>query len=592
MVRPVSVVICVILYWIFESAEMDPVTKALVKEFSANNNFDDLPDSKQFEHFCAYSVFATRFPEQIETDDMVAGDGGDLNIDAFAVKVNGRLVEDADVVDDILAVSGSIDVEFLIVQAKTSSNFEGAEIMALGDNMLHQVFAESQSVAINDDVKRFIEIKDRIYANAAKLKENPILRLFYICTGNWKGDDYITGIINRKREELADTNQFSNVTFDPLGARELQALFRQTKTSVSKTIRIDNLVTLPAISGVEASYLGILPASEYMKLLVDDDGELMRSVFVDNVRDFQGDNPVNTDIANTIKEGALDQFVIRNNGITIVSKGLRPTAREYKLDDYQIVNGCQTSHVLYDNRDAITDDLHVPIKLIHTEDDDVAQAIIKSTNKQTQVDDSDLLAYTPFQHGLEDFFASQEGDLKLYYERRGKQYARTEGIEKGRIVTKSAQLKTYSSMFCDLPHQAGRYQGTLLKTVASRVFKGDHSPEPYYLAALAGYRFEIAIRRLPVEERVVRAFKFYLLTAFRYRYETSSFPGAANKKTAAYCKSILPRLSDGEKSKAAFDECVSILKQALSNLDLELERDNAKSAPLVAEVKRLSEERK
>jgi hypothetical protein len=256
------------------------------------------------------------------------------------------------------------------------------------------------------------------------------------------------------------------------------------------------------------------------------------------------------------------------------------------------VNGCQTSHVLFDNRDAITDDLHVPIKLIHTENDDVAQAIIRSTNKQTQVDDSDLLAYTPFQHGLEDFFASKEGDLRLFYERRGKQYARTEGIEKGRIITKSAQLKTYSSMFCDLPNQAGRYQGTLLKTVANRVFKDEHRPEAYYLAALTGYRFEIAIRRLPVEERTVRAFKFYLLTAFRYRYETSPFPGASNRKVEAYCNSLLARLSSGEEAKAAFDTCVSILQEALANLDLDLERDNAKSAPLVAEVKRLAEERK
>ena len=570
---------------------MDPVTKALVKEFCNSNNFGELSESKQFEHFCAYSVFATRFPEEIETDDMVAGDGNDLNIDAFAVKVNGRLVEDADVVDDILQISGSMDVEFLIIQAKTSSNFDGAQVMALGDNLVNEVFAEDRKAAVNDDVMRFIEIKNRIYENAAKLKDNPVLRVFYICTGNWKNDAYIANIINRKKEELTDTNQFSEVTYEPLGARELQTLFRRTKTSVSKTIRIDNLVTLPAIVGVEASYLGILPASEYMKLLLDDDGELMRSVFVDNVRDYQGDNPVNTDIAKTIQDGNLDQFVIRNNGITIVAKGLRPTARDYKLDDYQIVNGCQTSHVLFENKSAITDELNVPIKLIHTEDDEVAQAIIKSTNKQTQVDDSDLLAYTSFQHGLEDFFASKDGDLKLFYERRGKQYAKAEGIEKGRIVTKSAQLKAYSSMFCDLPNQAGRYQGTLLKSVANRVFQDEHRPEPYYVAALTGYRFEIAIRRLPIEERNIRAFKFYLLTVFRYRYEASPFAGAGNKKVETYCNALLQHLKSGEKAKAAFDECVAILKKALSNLHLELERDNAKSTPLVAEVKRLAQER-
>jgi len=125
-------------------------------------------------------------------------------------------------------------------------------------------------------------------------------------------------------------------------------------------------------------------------------GDIMKSAFIDNVRDFQGENPVNVDIARTIKEGHFDQFVLRNNGITIVAKNIRPTSNQYLLEDYQIVNGCQTSHVIYENRALIRDTLLVPIKLIHTEDEDVAQAIIKSTNKQTLVDENDLLAFTPY----------------------------------------------------------------------------------------------------------------------------------------------------------------------------------------------------
>jgi hypothetical protein len=163
-----------------------------------------------------------------------------------------------------------------------------------------------------------MEIRDKIYKNAAKLKDNPICRVFYVCTGTWKDDAYLTNIIARKKEELEDSNLFSEVTFEPLGARELQKLYRQTKTSLSRTVKIDNLVTLPTIRGVEAAYVCFLPVSEFLKLLTDEDGDLLRTVFVDNIRDFQGVNPVNTDIANTIQSGELDQFVLRNNGITIV----------------------------------------------------------------------------------------------------------------------------------------------------------------------------------------------------------------------------------------------------------------------------------
>lgn len=571
---------------------MDTVTRAMVKEFSDGNNLTELDAGKQFEHFSAYCIFQSRFSDELETQDLVVGDGGDLNIDAFAVKVNGRLVEDADDVIDILEMSNSLDVEFLIVQAKSSESFDGAEILALGDNLVKEVFSENTLLPINDEIKRFLEIKRSIFENAPKLRDNPVCRVFYACTGNWKNDDYLTRIISRKKEELEDTNLFSQVSFDPLGARELQKLFRKTKTSIARTIKIENLVTLPLIAGVKASYLGFLPAGEFLKLLVDDNGDIMKSVFVDNVRDFQGENPVNIDIAKTIKDGYFDQFVLRNNGITIVAKNIRPTSNQYHLEDYQIVNGCQTSHVIFENREVLSEGLQVPIKLIHTEDEDVAQAIVKSTNKQTLVDENDLLAFTSFQHDLEDFYNARVGDFKLFYERRGKQFARTEGIEKGRIITKGNQLKSYASMFCDLPNQAGRYQGTLLKTVKDRVFQADHKPDVYFLSAFASYRFEIAIRRLPVEERSIRAFRFYLLHAFRYRFEPHEFPGAKSKKSSKYSELLLEYLRDADRSKETFDECVKIVRGALSTLELELERDNAKSRPLVDEVKRYAIDRR
>ncbi|MEX0971004.1 MAG: AIPR family protein [Paracoccaceae bacterium] len=571
---------------------MDPVTQSLITAFSEANGLTNFSASDQFEHFSSFSVFSSRFPEEIDTADVVCGDGGDLNVDAFAVKINGRFVFDAQVVDDILSMSGAMDVEFLILQAKTSSNFDGAAMLALGDNLVKEVFADNQSLPFNDDIKRLIEIRNKVYENAAKLKDNPICRIFYACTGTWKNDPYITSIISRKREELNDTNLFSEVSFEPLGARELQKLYRQTKTSLSRSVRIENLITLPTIRGVEAAYVCFLPASEFLKLLVDDDGNLLRTVFVDNVRDFQGANPVNTDIAQTIQTGELDQFVLRNNGITIVAKNIRPTSNNYLLEDYQIVNGCQTSHVIFENRTNVSNELHVPIKLIHTVDEEVAQAIIKSTNKQTQVDENDLLAFTSFQHDLEDYYAAKDGDFQLFYERRGKQYARSEGIEKGRIVTKGAQLKYYASMFCNVPNQAGRYQGTLLKNNKDRVFQNDHRPDAYYTSAFAAYRFEIAIRRLDASERVIRPFKFYLLLAFRHRFEEQEFCGAKSKKCEAYCDGLLIKLSKQSTSKDAFDECVLIVKQGLQNLGLELERDSAKSRPLVDEVKRLSVERR
>ena len=148
---------------------------------------------------------------------------------------------------------------------------------------------------------------------------------------------------------------FKQVRFNPVGAQQLQKLYRDTKYSMSRQITFKECVVLPSIGKVQASYLGFLPASEFLRLITDDDDNIIKSIFIDNVRDFQGNNPVNKDIASTIDDGLLDQFVLRNNGVIIVARDLSVTAHSFTVRDYQIVNGCQTSHVLYAHRERITD---------------------------------------------------------------------------------------------------------------------------------------------------------------------------------------------------------------------------------------------
>lgn len=571
---------------------MDSVTKALLAEFSETNGISALPLDKQFEHFSAYCVVSSRYSEDIDTSDLVSGDGQDLNVDAFAVKINGRIADDPDFVDDVISMNGYLEVEFIIVQAKTSSRFDGAALIALGDNLVNQVFADNQTIPVNEDVARLIDIKKRIYQNASRLKENPSLLVYYVCTGTWSDDTYLVEAMKSKQRDLLETNLFSEVNYIPIGARALQKLFRDTRTSIVREIKFERLVTLPKIDEVQASYLGVLPHSEFLKLITDENSEIVKSVFVDNVRDFQGDNPVNADIAKTITDGAFDQFVLRNNGVTIVARKIKVTSSNFTLEDYQIVNGCQTSHVLYANREAIIGDLLVPVKLIHTESEEVSQSVIRSTNKQTPVEEDDLLALTQFQRDLEDYYKSVPEDYRLYYERRAKQYAGQTNLEKGRIVSIGSQLKSFASMFLELPNQASRYQGTLLKSVSKLVFQQGHKPEPYFLAALTLYRFEVATRKLSTTDRPIKSFRYYLLLAFRHRFEVSDFPGSSTKGIGAYCSALVARLETAESAKVAFDESVDIVRSALRNLGLGMERDNAKSRPLIDEVKRIATDRR
>lgn len=46
------------------------------------------------------------------------------------------------------------------------------------------------------------------------------------------------------------------------------------------------------------------------------------------------------------------------------------------MTDFQVVNGCQTSHVLYENSALLSEAVRIPIRIICTQD----EAVIESTD--------------------------------------------------------------------------------------------------------------------------------------------------------------------------------------------------------------------
>jgi len=82
-----------------------------------------------------------------------------------------------------------------------------------------------------------------------------------------------------------------------------------------------------------------------------------------------------------------------NNGITIIAKTLRATGNRVLIEDYQIVNGCQTSHVLFSQKELLNDDSVVlPLRVIATQDEAIIGSIIKATNRQTEVREDPTLS--------------------------------------------------------------------------------------------------------------------------------------------------------------------------------------------------------
>ena len=551
-----------------KDAGVDRITTSYVEAFRTEQSLPAGDTPTTFEHFANYCILADSYDEEFSIADVHTGGGNDLTLDGVAIVVNGVLVSDTDEIAEILKLNGFLDVRFIFVQAKTASGFNGEEIGAFGDGVL-EFFAESPVLPMSDRIVQLRELMAWIYDHSVQFKhEKPTCELFLVTTGKWENDQHLVGKIAKAEANLRDTGLFGRVVFRPFGASEIQASWTRSKNAASVEFTFANKVTVPDIEGVTESYIGVLPLKEFLRVISDQDGGSIRKhIFYDNVRDFQGNNPVNSEIARSLgtSEGR-DRFAVLNNGVTLVARSLRNTGNKFYVSDYQIVNGCQTSHVLYNSREELPDDLGVPFKVIATNDEEVINSIITATNRQTQVTDDDLYALSTFQKQLEAFMSSFDERHRLYYERRSKQY-NTASVEKVRIVTKTLEMRAFAAMFLDEPRQAANYYSELKPFVGRTIFNPNHKIEPYYTAAYAYYKLEFFFRngQIPVSYKPAR---FHMLMAARYLAAGREMPALTANKIERYAKSINDLLWDDQKAVDLFKEACAVIDGVLSGESL------------------------
>jgi len=319
---------------------MDRITKKLLHDFLEAQEMNAGDEASDFELFCNYSVLANEYNKTFDVKAVTVGAGADTGIDGIAIIVNGHLVEDTDEIDSLLDANGYLEVTYLFVQSKTSSNFDTKEMHAFYFGV-SDFFAEDPKLARNDDIKKYAEISEYLLDNASDFKDNPICKTFYITTGVVNEDQNISAVVDSSVSDLESYNLFERVEAKVIGANDLGKLYRRTKNPVTSKFTFANKVTLPDIEGIDQSFYGVLPFSEFRKLLIDDNGNI-QSIFDDNVRDFQGiGNLVNSNINETLNGELPDLFSVLNNGVTIVADSIKTSANSLTITDYQIVNGCQ-----------------------------------------------------------------------------------------------------------------------------------------------------------------------------------------------------------------------------------------------------------
>ena len=463
---------------------MDRITKSLLDEFVNQEGLTNLSEESAFEHFTGYLVTSRHYTETFSSEDIHVGAGGDCGIDTISIIVNGCLVSDPDEIEDLSNTNGYIDATFIFNQAERSNGFDTSKIGQFSFG-INDFLSTSPVLPQNEEVKMKYRIVNEIFSRSSKFKKgNPQCYLYYSTTGKWTGDLNLTVRKSAVITDLQNLTLFRKVDFEFIDAEKIQTLFRETKNAISTEINFSERTVLPDLPGIEQAYLGLLSSTEYLKLIQNTNEEVITSIFYDNVRHWQEWNPVNKEIKDTLENSTQKiYFPLLNNGVTIIAKRIIPTGNKFVIEDYQIVNGCQTSYVIHECRQHLTADVLIPVRLIATDNAEIKNSIIKATNRQTEVSEEQLFALSDFPKKLETYFPTFDGAKKLFYERRSRQYNSEEGVEKVRVINMTTLVRAYASLFLGFPHRTTRNYKALLKSVGSEIFNKDHRLEMYYVSA-------------------------------------------------------------------------------------------------------------
>lgn len=340
---------------------MHVMIAGLLDSFAKNFELDKASSTDRMEYFLDYCVLSPMIDSEAAFLDAHLGES-EFGIDGIAVLVNGHIVLSADDVDEIASESKFLDVDIVFTQAKTSEKFDSGNFSKFL-TAVEGFLKGDKSALRSDGLKNAQQAFKRAFKFAAKFrKDTPTLHCFFAFTGRISSVGDEADFIGRQFKERVETlDLFKSIQLEILGRQELQERFRRLSTYLEKDVEIERTVSLPAIEGVAEAYIGVIPALELKRMISDDSGAILGTIFYENIRDFDPRSQINESIRESFTGGGGKEFVLRNNGITVLCPNLRKAGDTFHLVDFQIINGCQTSHVIHSCDDELLIDAHVPV---------------------------------------------------------------------------------------------------------------------------------------------------------------------------------------------------------------------------------------
>lgn len=358
----------------------------------------------------AFAVWAVHFVHELDVDEAldaveprVTG-AGDRGIDAF--------------------VSDDLSQVVYLVQCKYSADFDqtfderaARELLGGLDLLLSDRYASMEGAP-------FLEMRDKVLS---ALEGDSEIVLQLVLAGRLASDarTRIEELVARRDKELRGDRRSSVVRVDIRDADALSDLDLARRTArnlegvkVKFDTATDSELTIPAsASGLNSAHVVVLDGASLVDAV-----EVHKSRLVDlNLRYQLKTSKINDAIAETIQQpDRQSTFSLLNNGLTITCESYEAVDGAVVLENPQIVNGGQTTMVLYENGHLVQPGrVQVLARIIATAGaagHDLAMQIAESTNRQNPIRPSDLKANDEIQKRIQRDF--QTLDPPWFYERR------------------------------------------------------------------------------------------------------------------------------------------------------------------------------
>lgn len=450
-------------------------------------------DADVFEDFANYVTASNLLEEELDNVKSVSTNKAQ-GIDGIVILVNNRLAaEEADL--GSFGPTEQIKIKIGFIQSTTEKSFDGQKFTAFTDEVVKFLAEEVEIEPFSTIYKKLLDDTGNFID---RLEETPRISLFFLSarTSHTITDEMISSERNKitSRSDIEYKNILDK--FVVLQKDEIKDEYDKISKYHSVQLKFDNNVQLATIDNVKMSLLTTIKFSELKKLILTSDENLKERLFVENVRNFIGNTTVNLDIKKTLdNEKNRLYFPFLNNGLSIICDDIKrhSTLKDtYTLVFPRIINGCQTTNILYqtykEKPDTI-ENIEIVAKVIATDNNDLKKMIIYAANNQNSIS-NDLQSLNEFHEKIEVYFAGkEERNFRLYFERlRGQHSNITPPHSRINIETLA---RVYISVFLKKPHEMKSNAKSVIDKLQKEgnVFNSNHEAYQYYYCGVLWYWF-------------------------------------------------------------------------------------------------------